>query len=128
MNRTGRPVVREKQWVPKAYEARVTMVGCRPLAVSIRSDSHGSYVDWRRNYSSLTYEVIEPPGEITTAMRRYLDAFGLAYGAFDFVITPDDEWIMLECNPMGQWLWLEHEAGLPIAEAFAELLIEGKLG
>ena len=46
-------------------------------------------------------------------------------GAFDFVITPDDEWIMLEVNPAGQWLWLEHEAGVPIAAALANLLADG---
>jgi hypothetical protein len=30
-----------------------------------------------------------------------------------------------ECNPNGQWLWLEHEAGLPIAAALADLLSSG---
>ena len=50
---------------------------------------------------------------------------GLNYGAFDFVITPDGDWVMLECNPAGQWLWLEHETGAPIAAALADLLTEG---
>jgi hypothetical protein len=49
---------------------------------------------------------------------------GLNYGAFDFVVTPNDEWVM-ECNPAGQWLWLEHETGVPIAAALADLLTEG---
>ncbi|MGH3845933.1 MAG: hypothetical protein ACRDS0_31615, partial [Pseudonocardiaceae bacterium] len=31
----------------------------------------------------------------------------------------------LECNPNGQWLWLEHEVGLPIAAALADLLSSG---
>ncbi|MGH8940794.1 MAG: hypothetical protein ACRDV2_15810 [Actinomycetes bacterium] len=31
----------------------------------------------------------------------------------------------LECNPNGQWLWLEHEVGLPIAAGLADLLSSG---
>jgi len=46
------------------------------------------------------------------------------YGAFDFVVTPDGEWIMLECNPAGQWLWLQ-ETGVPIAATLADVLVEG---
>lgn len=114
-----------QEWVPKQYDARVTMVGQRPLAVAIRASSSSAFVDWRRDYSALDYSVVEPPVEVTTGMRRYLDEFGLAYGAFDFVITPDGEWVMLECNPMGQWLWLQEEAGLPVTAALADLLTEG---
>lgn len=55
-------------------------------------------------------------------MRAYLAAFRLPFGAFDFVITPDGEWVMLECNPNGQWLWLHHMAKLPIPAALADLL------
>ncbi|WP_435858953.1 hypothetical protein [Streptomyces varsoviensis] len=31
----------------------------------------------------------------------------------------------LECNPNGQWAWLEDAAGLPIARAIAGLLENG---
>lgn len=27
-----------------------------------------------------------------------------------------------ECNPSGQWHWLEHETGLPMCAALADLL------
>lgn len=78
--------------------------------------------DWRADYAALTYEVIDVPDLVREAMIRYLDAFGLAFGAFDFVATPDGEWVVLECNPAGQWLWLADETGLPIAAALADLL------
>ncbi len=47
------------------------------------------------------------------------------FGAFDFVVQPDGTWRVLECNPAGQWLWLEYQAGLPIAAALADLLAKG---
>lgn len=74
---------------PKAYEARVTMVGRRPLAVGIFAGTEEARVDWRRDYEALSYVPVDPPADVTEAMCRYLDAFGLAYAAFDFTITPE---------------------------------------
>lgn len=118
-------VAQFQEWVPKAYEARVIMVGRRPLTAAIFAASDESRVDWRRDYSALTYVPIDPPAAVTQAMRRYLDVFNLAYAAFDFAITSSGDWIFLEANPMGQWLWLNEDAGLRIAEAFADLLTVG---
>jgi ATP-grasp ribosomal peptide maturase len=114
-----------QEFVPKAYEARVTVVGRTPLAVAIRSASEAGRIDWRSDYDALTYERIDVPEAVTVGVGRFLDALGLTYGAFDFVVTPDGDWVMLECNPAGQWLWLEHETGAPIAAALADLLTEG---
>jgi len=113
-----------QEWVPKAFEVRVTMVGRRPFAVAIHTDSQAARVDWRADYDALTYLPIDTPTEMAAGMVRYLDRFGLRYGAFDFVVTPDGHWTFLECNPAGQWLWLEHETGLPIAAAIADALTE----
>ena len=48
--------------------------------------------------------------------------FGLSFGAFDFVVTPEGRWVFLECNPAGQYGWLEGHTGLPITEAVAGTL------
>lgn len=109
-------------WVPKAREVRATVVGERVLAVAIEADSARARVDWRADYDALRYLPINVPAEVTVGMLAYLRAFELNYGGFDFVITPDEEWIMLECNPSAQWLWLHHTAGLPIPAALADLL------
>lgn len=111
-----------QEWVPKARESRVTVVGDRVLAVAIEADSPRARIDWRADYDSLRYLPVEVPTEVRVGMLAYLRAFRLHYGAFDFAITPDGEWVMFECNPSGQWLWLHHLAGLPIPAALAELL------
>ncbi len=79
-------------------------------------------MDSTPDYDSLRYFPVEVPVDVKAGMLAYLHAFRLHYGAFDFAITPDDEWVMFECNPSGQWLWLYDVAGLPIPEALAELL------
>lgn len=117
-----------QQFVPKAYEARVTVVGRAPMAVAIRSESEAGRIDWRSDYDALAYQRVDVPEGVTRRLGTFLDELGLSYGAFDFVITPDDEWVMLECNPAGQWLWLEHETGVPISAALAELLAGGLVG
>jgi glutathione synthase/RimK-type ligase-like ATP-grasp enzyme len=117
-----------QEWIPKDYEVRVTMVGRTPFAAAIFAGSDAARVDWRADYPSLTYKQIEPPPEVTAGMIRYLRTLGLNYGAFDFIVEPDGSWRALECNPAGQWLWLEHQVGLPIAAALAKLLAEGGTG
>lgn len=49
----------------------------------------------------------------------------LAYAGFDFVVTPDDRWVMLEANTGPQIGWLEAATGAPITEAMATLLAKG---
>ena len=39
------------------------------------------------------------------------------------IVTPDGEYIFLEINPAGQWLWIEELTKLPITEALADLLV-----
>ncbi|KUO10863.1 hypothetical protein [Streptomyces sp. DSM 15324] len=62
------------------------------------------------------------------ALARFLADFGLSFGAFDFAVTASGAWWFLECNPNGQWAWLEDAAGLPITHAIADLLENGASG
>jgi ATP-grasp ribosomal peptide maturase len=110
-------------WQEKRCECRVMAVGMDQLfAVAIHAGSSESYVDWRTDYASLRYEVIETPELVRVGIARYLRAASLAYSAFDFVVTPDGQWVVLEANGSGMWGWLAEECGLPIAEAIVEEL------
>ncbi|MGH4021235.1 MAG: hypothetical protein ACRDT0_18805 [Pseudonocardiaceae bacterium] len=111
-----------QQWQPKRYEARVTAVGDQLFPVAIHTSSKKAQVDWRADYDALRYEVIDIPDQVRAGIARYLDAAGLAFSAFDFVIRPDGEWVALEANAIGGWGWLAEECGLPIAAAIADAL------
>lgn len=112
-------------FVPKAFEVRLTVVGDRLFPVAIHAGSPEARIDWRRDYDALSYEVIGCPTHIAAGVRAYLTAYGLRYGAFDFVVTPNGEWVWIECNAAGQWGWLGEACGLPIAAAFADELTAG---
>ncbi len=114
-----------QEYVPKVFEVRLTVVGDEFFAAKIATSSATyTQVDWRRDYDSHTYEVIDTPVEIRSAVTAYMTGTGLTFGAFDFVVTPDHEWVALECNPEGQWGWIEENTGLPIADAIARHLLE----
>ncbi|MEU2296150.1 ATP-grasp ribosomal peptide maturase [Streptomyces antibioticus] len=107
-----------QQRIRKVGDVRVTVIGARTFCVRIDSD----VLDWRTDYSRLRYTVVEPPPGIEPALHHYMRHFGLVFGAFDFCIDEDGQWWFLECNPSGQWYWLEPETGLPMRAALADLL------
>lgn len=108
----------QEQVTDKLYEVRVTMIGDVPFGVAIHADSDAARLDWRRDYAHLRYEPFTPPTELVDGMSRYLRAMNLSYGCFDLVATPRG-FLAYECNPAGQYLWLEHATGLPISATIA---------
>jgi hypothetical protein len=66
------------------------------------------------------------PKFVRGRVRHLMEKLSLRFGALDFVVTPEGEWWFLECNPNGQWAWIEDETGMPIAGALANAL-EGRL-
>lgn len=113
-----------QEQVEKTADIRAVVVGEEVFGARITAPP--GVVDWRAEYKSLVYEAVDCPEEVRQALLRFLVTFDLNYGAFDFAVSADGTWWFLECNPNGQWAWLEHEAGLPITRAIADLLEKGK--
>ncbi|WP_435876969.1 ATP-grasp ribosomal peptide maturase [Streptomyces acidicola] len=112
-----------QQRIDKTGDVRVTVIGKQVFCVRIDSD----LLDWRTDYLRLRYRVVRPPPGIFEPLSAYLDRFRLVFGAFDFAVDRQGQWWFLECNPSGQWAWLEPETGLPMVAAMADLL-ERKTG
>ncbi|TDD61053.1 hypothetical protein E1263_08665 [Kribbella antibiotica] len=108
----------------KVADLRVTVIGDHVFCVRIESKDP-ELLDWRYDYDTLSYSVVEPPLELIEGMRTYLKRFDLVFGCFDFAVTREGAPIFLECNPNGQWGWLEDETGLPMTAALADLLERG---
>lgn len=122
-----------QEYVPKDFELRVTVVGEQVFACKIDSqalpDNKGA-VDWRQGYDyGLKLEAYTLPEQLGKRCVEYLRKLGLSFGCFDFIVTSekgtgafDERYVFLECNPNGQWLWVELVTGLPIASAIADFL------
>jgi glutathione synthase/RimK-type ligase-like ATP-grasp enzyme len=108
-------------YVEKAFELRVVVMGEKIFAAKMDSQAdEASRIDWRGGNPD--HEIFELPAEVKAALHRLMDSFGLNFASLDMIVTPDDEYVFLELNPNGQWLWLEHELGLPLVSTMADLL------
>ncbi|MGW1804154.1 ATP-grasp ribosomal peptide maturase [Streptomyces sp. NPDC002078] len=107
--------------VDKAADLRVLIVGRHTFSVRIDSE----LLDWRKDYSALTYTVEHLPDRVDKALHAYLDRLQLVSGSFDLAVDRAGDYWWLELNPNGQWGWLETETGLPMSAAFADLLMQG---
>jgi glutathione synthase/RimK-type ligase-like ATP-grasp enzyme len=115
-----------QEYVPKAYELRVTVVGNDLFAAKILSqelpDDKGK-IDWRQGYESgLSFIKCELPTEIKDKCINVVHALGLNFGCIDLIVRPDGNYVFLECNPNGQWLWIELMTGMKISESIARFL------
>ncbi len=112
--------------IPKAKEWRITIVGKRSFDVAIYTTKEAKD-DWRQHQHDSTKVKFKPekfPQNTKSLCYKYLRKYNLNFGAFDFIQTPDGQIVFLECNPNGQYMWLEQELGLPISEAIADELIK----
>ncbi|WP_049649911.1 ATP-grasp ribosomal peptide maturase [Kitasatospora sp. MY 5-36] len=107
--------------VPKAFDTRVTAVGNRLFGTRIDSPD----LDWRYRQDRMRCSPIDVPAPVAEAITRYLAAFQLVFGAFDFAVTTDGTWSFLECNPNGQWAWQPAGTTHRIAHAIADQLERG---
>ena len=108
-----------QEYIEKQFEVRYTVVGEEHFVCRIDSQkSAKANEDWRRyDISHTPHSAIEPPKEIKEKVNKMMEILGLVYGALDFIVTPDNRWIFLEINCMGQYLWIEELTGLQISSA-----------
>jgi glutathione synthase/RimK-type ligase-like ATP-grasp enzyme len=104
------------------------VVGDQVFSVAIDSQSNpDARVDWRHATLHLRHEQVELPASVNAKLVGIIGHYGLAFGAFDLIQTPEGEIVFLELNPNGQWAWLEQLTGIPIREALIDLLAHSNL-
>jgi hypothetical protein len=112
-------------YVEKRVELRVNVFGDDVLCAEIDSQaSNQAREDWRH------YDLDQTPHrphELPRAVREQCVAlvrrFGLTFGAIDMIVTPEGQYVFVEINPSGQFLWLQDLAGLPLARKMADFLV-----
>ncbi|MBT2466545.1 ATP-grasp ribosomal peptide maturase [Streptomyces sp. ISL-66] len=109
--------------VPKIADIRVAAVGDDMFGTRI--DTDGDHLDWRQDQTLITCSPIPVPCSVREAVRAFLHAFGLSFGAFDFALDADGRWWFLECNPNGQWAFVDEPTTRAIASALADTLQKG---
>ena len=118
-----------QEYIEKDFELRITVVcneifGCKLLSQELDDDN--GKVDWRDGlFNGLRHEAFDVPENIKLFCFKYLKAMKQNFGAFDFIVKPNGEYVFLECNSNGQWYWIELETGLDISGAISRHLKKG---
>ena len=115
-----------QDYIDKAFEVRITCFGERLVAVRLDSQkSEASKVDWRAiSPSRLGVSRIELPKNISSSCIDLLRSLGLTFGCIDVIVTPNGDWVFLEINQMGQFLWIEEvNPDIPMLDLFVQLLL-----
>ncbi|MBD2612026.1 MAG: MvdD family ATP-grasp ribosomal peptide maturase [Nostoc sp. GBBB01] len=111
--------------IPKALELRTTIVGKRVLTAAVDSQAlNKARYDWRKQGIALldAWEAYTLPEDVEEKLLKLMAEFRLNYGAIDIILTPDNRYVFLEVNPVGEFFWLERHPQLAISKAIAEVL------
>ncbi|HEX3552536.1 MAG TPA: hypothetical protein VIA62_04850 [Thermoanaerobaculia bacterium] len=112
--------------IPKAYELRVTYMGGLAVTAKLLSQiSPATKLDWRMNCPATPIEPTQLPSRVERACRTLMKRLGVVFGCLDFIVTPEGEYIFLELNEMGQFLWVEDlNPDFKLLDCFCEFLIQ----
>lgn len=104
--------------IDKAFEVRSNFFGDECISVKIRSnDSPDAKQDWRGSKELRNLlDPFELPREIRTKCLELLGLLKIRTGCFDFIVNDAGEFVFLEVNPQGQFLWIDE--ALPSARLF----------
>ncbi|MGE4349851.1 MAG: MvdC/MvdD family ATP grasp protein [Candidatus Berkiella sp.] len=109
--------------IPKEFEVRATFFGDHYIAVKIYNTEE---LDWRLSSlsSNFTISPIKLPSLVEKQCLQLMQQLGIVFGCFDFIVTSSEEYVFLEVNEMGQFLWIEEMLPqLKILETFCDFLI-----
>jgi hypothetical protein len=107
----------------KAYEVRATFFNDHCIAVKIDNQNE---VDWRSLFfkGRVPVSEIKLPSSIQDKCLQLMKQLGIVFGCFDFIVTPSGEYVFLEVNEMGQFLWIEELLpSLKLLDTFCDFII-----
>ena len=111
-----------QEYIPADFDLRVTVVGTRVFPAAIHSQETDYPIDFRMSLGQARTEPATLPAALERRLLSLMERLGLEYGAIDLRRTPDGEYVFLEVNTAGEFLFVEERTGQPIARAVAELL------
>jgi hypothetical protein len=94
--------------IDKKYELRVNIFGLSICAAKLDTQGPGGGIDWRFDHKGMPpAELVELPAIVQCLCRALMKELGIVFGCIDLIVTHSDEYVFLEVNEMGQFLWVE---------------------
>jgi hypothetical protein len=119
------PVMLQRE-VPKVADYRVTAVGRQVFGSKITTPA-GAPLDVRAtNPAECKITMIDLPPSVQSACLAFVEAGSLRFAAIDLAEAADGSVWFFECNPNGQWGWIELATGAPMTRALVDLLLSAE--
>lgn len=119
-----------QRYIDKAFDVRVTMIGCKLFAIKLRKASGDAYFDWRAHYDDedMHTELFEVDAWLEAKLYETMKRLGIVFGCIDLVVDRNGDIYFLEVNQAGQFLFVEEVIpDIPILRAIAAMLSAGKV-
>jgi hypothetical protein len=98
-----------QQRIAKVADVRMVVMGADMFAYKVIQDGE-QHFDFRIGFyqeNHLRYEDIPVPAALEAKMINFMGSLGINFASADFALTADGEFIFLDLNPNGQWLFIE---------------------
>lgn len=115
-----------QEYIAKQYELRVTVIGNTLFAARLHTqDDARTAIDSRDMSAPIRYEACMLPPDIHQRCLDFVHSYGLQYGALDLIVTPEGDYVFLENNPVGQFLYVQQLIpAFRLLDCVADKLIE----
>jgi glutathione synthase/RimK-type ligase-like ATP-grasp enzyme len=116
--------------IDKVFDVRMVVMGRDIFAYKILQEGE-QHFDFRIGFykeNHLRYEPVDIPVELKTKVINLMEAMKINFVSADFVLTADGEFVFLDLNPNGQWLFIE--TGRPeadVGQKFCSFFVEGSV-
>lgn len=115
-----------QEYIDKKSDLRVVVFRDRLFAFEIFSQTHEfSKTDVRGiDPAQIEHKYVVLPEELQCQILEFVQKQNMVFSSMDFVLTKSGEYIFIENNCNGQWLWLEYITGVPMSDTFIKLFFE----
>src|SRR5205814_4148689 len=77
----------------------------------------------------LAYESISVPSSLKRKLARFIRSMTINFASADFALTAEGEFVFLDLNPNGQWLFLEESSPeTQVGPKFCSFFTSGRVG
>ncbi|MDP2061201.1 MAG: grasp-with-spasm system ATP-grasp peptide maturase [Flavobacteriaceae bacterium] len=114
-----------QEYIEKKYELRIFYLHglCYSSAIFSQLDPQ-TVVDFR-NYNWQKPNRTPPynlPKNISTKIKKLMDKIGMNCGSIDMIVTPNNDFVFLEVNPVGQFWQVSYPCNYYLEKKIAEFL------
>ncbi|PSK90668.1 grasp-with-spasm system ATP-grasp peptide maturase [Taibaiella chishuiensis] len=115
-----------QEYLEKKYELRIFYFHGRLYSMAIFSQlNEATRIDFRKHDRETPNRCVpyQLPDDLENKLRSFMQRIAMNSGSIDMVVTPSDDYVFLEVNPVGQLQWLSGNCNYPVEREIAKFLL-----